>query len=313
MREKTYYRCINICGYTFLILAAEYIFLSHIPESSNGRELLNIIFAFMKLKLYLCGLMQIANLFAGVRVRGKKEVFAEIKTRHMEGLSVIVIAIFYIIDSKNFKQYSLEIPLFIKVALIIFLLVITLLYCRYKEEEHDVEDSMPDSAIKDDETYIPYILKCLNDNLLAAIIGHELYTYATRARFYKRAYYISAFLTLIAPAVVIILNNAFDKSNPQLKMWISLLSGLATIASGVAGIVKFKESWIRYRSNCEKVKYELAHYIGECGVYSDKNNKKRRKKGKRKRLIENVYEQAKSEQVDWNKLTSSKSYGDMGG
>lgn len=309
MREKSYYRCINICGYAAFVLAAEYILLSYIPESGNEREIVNVIFAFIKLKLYLCGLMQIAHLFEGVHAKDKEEVLFLIKMRYMEGLSAIVMLIFVIADSIYFKQYSLEMPLYVKAALGIFLLIITILYSRYKEEEHDRFEDMPGCAIKDDETYIPYILNNLNDNLLAAIIGHELYTYATRARFYKRAYYISAFITLIAPAVVIILNNVFDESDLQLKMWISILSGLATIASGVAGIVKFKESWIRYRSNCEKVKHELAYYVGECGIYSGKDNKKKskeRKKDKRKKLIENVYKHAKAEQGDWNKLTSIK-------
>lgn len=186
----------------------------------------------------------------------------------------------------------------ISIITLIILLIIAVkifLCCRNQKKAGDRNDK----SIKDDEYFIPFILSKLEDELLQAIVGHELYTYAVRAQFYKTCFYISEFITLIAPTIVVVLNGVFEQTNITIRIFVSVFSGLASVASGIAGIVKFKESWVRYRSNCEAVKHELAHYVAKCPPYAHKKQKKNKVK-----LIQRIYVIARKEEVDWNKLFS---------
>lgn len=183
------------------------------------------------------------------------------------------------------------------IILIILLIIIVEIFPFYRNQKKSSDEI--DKFIKDDEFFIPFILSKLEDETMKAIVGHELYTYAARARFYRKCFYISEFITLIAPAIVIVLNNAFQEHNITIRILVSVFSGLASVASGIAGIVKFKESWIRYRSNCEAVKHELVHYVSKCPPYDHKKQKKNKAK-----LIQRIYVIARKEEVDWNKLIS---------
>jgi len=127
--------------------------------------------------------------------------------------------------------------------------------------------------IAHDTSYIPKLLERLEDSQLKQYIAHELYTYAARARFYKIGYYICSIVALTAPAIAMMLNSAFEETVIG-KCGISVFSGMATIASGLLGIVKFKESWIRYRYNCEILKREIVSYVNDADEYKDSDNKK---------------------------------------
>lgn len=190
-----------------------------------------------------------------------------------------------------------EIIISIIILIIILIIVVEIFICCRKSKDFG---NKVDKSIRDDKFFIPYILSKLEDESLEASVGHELYTYAARAQFYKKCFYISEFITLIAPAIVVGLNNALEGRDVTVRILVSVFSGLASIASGIAGIVKFKESWVRYRSNCEAVKHELVYYVAKCTPYDHKKQKKNKVE-----LIQRIYVIAIKEEIDWNKLINN--------
>lgn len=120
--------------------------------------------------------------------------------------------------------------------------------------------------MNNDFVYISHLLEEISSESLRRYVAHELYTYAARARFNKRCHYIFSFISLSAPAVAVIFNNLSDLTIYS-KMLVSILSAIATIATGIASIVKFRETWIRYRSCCEILKREVTEYISNVGEY----------------------------------------------
>ena len=190
------------------------------------------------------------------------------------------------------------------IILIIIIIIVKIFFCCKKSKN---SENKVDKSIRDDKFFIPYILSKLEDESLEASVGHELYTYAVRAQFYKECFYTSEFITLIAPAIVVGLNNALEEQDIIIRILVSVFSGLASIASGIAGIVKFKESWVRYLSNCEAVKHELVYYVAKCPPYHHKKQTKNKVK-----LVQRIYSISRKEEVDWNKLISNNNSPDSG-
>lgn len=151
-----------------------------------------------------------------------------------------------------------------------------------------------ESKIREDSLYIPKLLEKIEDDKLKNYIAHALYTYAVRARFYKYGYYICSITALVAPTIVVILNSGFGES-VLTKLGVSIFSGIATVASGMLGIVKFKESWTRYRYHCELLKGEVAAYINKQGPYENADKIKQT-------FYEHVNKIFNDEVCDWKKL-----------
>lgn len=151
-----------------------------------------------------------------------------------------------------------------------------------------------EDKIRQDSFYIPKLLEKIEDEQLKDYIAHELYTYAVRARFYKYGYYICSITALVAPTIVVIINSRFSESDSG-KLSVSIFSGIATIASGMLGIVKFKETWTRYRYNCEILKSEIAAYINNKGDYEDAWEKE-------ELFYERINSIINGEISDWRKL-----------
>lgn len=153
---------------------------------------------------------------------------------------------------------------------------------------------MHENEIRKDLFYIPKLLEKVGDDKVKDYIAHELYTYAVRARFYKYGYYICSITALVAPTIVVILNSGFSETDLT-KLGVSIFSGIAAISSGMLGIVKFKESWTRYRYNCEILKTEIAVYINDSGEY-EKTDKKE------ELFFQNINAIINGEITDWKKL-----------
>lgn len=132
-------------------------------------------------------------------------------------------------------------------------------------------------------------------------LTHELYTYAGRARFYKYCHYVFSIISLSVPALAIVVNN-WGNGIPKGERMVSVLAAVATIATGITGIVKFKESWIRYRSYCEILKREVMEYVNNLSDYADDSLGEKEKLdafyGKIKKRIE-------KEEQEWKDLRNS--------
>lgn len=165
-------------------------------------------------------------------------------------------------------------------------------------------------ALSKDEYYIPKLLECLHkemngDTVVCARICHELYTYAGRAKFYKRSYYAASAVTIAFPAVVVVLNNMDGNQ----KLATSVLSAAVTITAGMMGTIKLRESWIRNRVSCEHVKSVLFQYVTKTGAYSSdkepiqKGASEGEKQAIRTRLmIENLETIFQTEYGEWKRL-----------
>lgn len=151
-----------------------------------------------------------------------------------------------------------------------------------------------ENEIRKDLFYIPKLLEKIENDKVGDYIAHELYTYAFRARFYKYGYYICSITALVAPTIVVVLNSGFSETDLT-KLGVSIFSGIAAISSGMLGIVKFKESWTRYRYNCEMLKAEIAVYINNSGEY-EKTDKKE------ELFFQNINVIINGEITDWKKL-----------
>lgn len=167
-----------------------------------------------------------------------------------------------------------------------------------------------DRALSKDECYIPKLLdrfyKEMNeDTVVCERICHELYTYAGRARFYKRSYYVASAVTIAFPAVVVVLNNLEGDQ----KLVTSVLSAAVTIVAGMMGTIKLRESWIRNRVSCEHVKSVLFQYITKTGTYSNDKDPIRKgasddekQKIRTSLLIENLENIFQTEYGEWKRL-----------
>lgn len=159
---------------------------------------------------------------------------------------------------------------------------------------HHKKKMAGDKDIRHDSYYIPKLLEKIEDDKLKNYIAHELYTYAVRARFYKYGYYICSVTALVAPTIVVVLNTGVIETTLT-KFGVSVFSGISAIASGMLGIVKFKESWTRYRYNCEMLKTEVAAYINGQGVYVSADKREQT-------FYERVNAIINEEILDWRKL-----------
>lgn len=152
--------------------------------------------------------------------------------------------------------------------------------------------------LRKDMVYISGLLEQIEDKTLRSYVAHELYTYASRARFYKYCYYAFSIIALCAPAAATVVNSALGDTNKN-KVLASLLSTIATIATGIVGIVKFRESWIRYRSYCEILKREVTEFVMRAGGYAQEDTDDDKIK---KLFFNNLKKQIQQEEKDWGDL-----------
>lgn len=158
------------------------------------------------------------------------------------------------------------------------------------------------SNMNDDFVYISSLLERMDNENIKKYVAHQLYTYAEKAKFNKRCYYIFSIISLSAPAVAIVFNN-LSEATDSTKLLVSILSAVATIATGINSLVKFKETWIRYRSYCEILKREVTEYITGVGDYKAK---KYDKEGKQEIFYQKLSKRIIEEENEWKSATSEK-------
>ena len=89
--------------------------------------------------------------------------------------------------------------------------------------------------------------------------------------------------------------NSFESSQDMtVRAAVSLCSLTIAVVSGIAGSVKTRESWVRYRKYCEWVKRELFLY----SMAKEEGNVQE----KEKKLAEKLEQIYKQEGVNWGEL-----------
>lgn len=132
--------------------------------------------------------------------------------------------------------------------------------------------------IETDKVYIPKLMEGIRDEQLRQQIEHELYTYARRAVFYKRCYYILTCATIILPALVSVVNVVPSDSPNEIKLTVTILSAVSAVAAGVLGAANVHEHWTSYRSACENLKEEIFLYVKAVAPYDIDDSKERESK-----------------------------------
>ena len=173
-------------------------------------------------------------------------------------------------------------------------------YALNKIKKKDYNKIM--SNMNDDFVYISSLLERMDNENIKKYVAHQLYTYAEKARFNKRCYYIFSMISLSAPAVALVFNNLSEETNST-KWFVSVLSAVATTATGINGLVKFKETWIRYRSYCEILKREVTEYITGVGDYKAMKNDQ---EGKQEIFYQKLSKRIIEEENEWKSAKSDK-------
>lgn len=173
-------------------------------------------------------------------------------------------------------------------------------YGLNKVEKNDHNKIM--TNMNDDFVYISSLLERMDNENIKKYVAHQLYTYAEKARYNKRCYYIFSIISLSAPAIALVFNNLSEATNST-KLLVSILSAVATIATGINSLVKFKETWIRYRSYCEILKREVTEYITGVGDYKAMRDDK---EGKQEIFYQKLSERIIEEENEWKNAKSEK-------
>ena len=173
-------------------------------------------------------------------------------------------------------------------------------YGLNKRENNDYNRIMHN--INDDFVYISSLLEKMDNEDIKKYVAHQLYTYAEKARYNKRCYYVFSIISLSAPAVALIFNNLSETTNFT-KLIVSILSAVATIATGINSLVKFKETWIRYRSYCEILKREVTEYITVVGDYRAMKNDE---EGRQELFFQKLSKKIRAEENEWKNGKSEK-------
>ncbi len=165
-----------------------------------------------------------------------------------------------------------------------------------KNPKHSQEDEDWGTELrwKDDLVYVAALLEEIEDNMLKKRTAHMLYTYVYGAQKYKRRYYLFTWLTVALPALMVFLNSFESSQDMTVRAAVSLCSLTIAVVSGIAGSVKTRESWVRYRKYCEWVKRELFLY----SMAKEEGNVQE----KEKKLAEKLEQIYKQEGVNWGEL-----------
>ena len=88
--------------------------------------------------------------------------------------------------------------------------------------------------------------------------------HARRADWNKKSYYGAEIITLVAGALIPVVNIGDWHAARLLS---ALLASLVLLASGVSKLYKFQENWLNYRGLAEALKLEEEMYLNAVGEY----------------------------------------------
>ncbi len=146
--------------------------------------------------------------------------------------------------------------------------------------------------LKEDDEYIEFLIENLNSEILKKRVAHELFTYASRANFYKILFVSGYCACLILPVITSVLQYNEARYSRIITV---ILMGCITAVTGLMNGLKFREKWKHYRKYCEKVKQEIFYCEEKIGKYKDELEPE-------KILAEEIEEMVTAEGNDWEKI-----------
>lgn len=149
--------------------------------------------------------------------------------------------------------------------------------------------------IEEDDVYIRKLLESIEDGVLEDRVAHELYTYARRAKIYKRFYIVCFVISISMPTVAAALQFM---DGTVWKVIVVMLMGSVTISTGFISGLKIREKWEHYRCYCETMKQEIFCCLMGIGeAYKDRGDEEREKL-----LAERLEEMIDKEAEAWRKI-----------
>ena len=138
-----------------------------------------------------------------------------------------------------------------------------------------------------------------SDNALTLMVEYSMNEFSLRAKRYQFWYYFTKLTSFIAPLIIATIATLSFRNS---EYYIALLSLVASLSVGIAGIGTFHESWIRNRYYCEQLKFEVVQFASGTGDYERKTSRQ-----KNDLLGLKVYALLMSENAEW-KQTAEKDF-----
>lgn len=145
---------------------------------------------------------------------------------------------------------------------------------------------------RDDRIYIEELLGQIESDPLRGRLANEVLSYVYGAKKYRFLYFLLYGLSLLAPAVILLLNTYSDLERGETAFWISCFSVVASISTGMLTGTKAYNSWLRYRKFAEISKNEIFKCVMKLGEYEKAGDPEHLLAGKMEEIF--AYEQ-----VEW--------------
>lgn len=138
-----------------------------------------------------------------------------------------------------------------------------------------------------------------SDDALTLMTEYSMNEFSRRAKRYQFWYYFTKLTSFITPLIIASIATLPFRSS---EYYIALLSLVASLSVGIAGIGAFHENWIRNRYYCEQLKFEVVQFASGTGDYEGKTLRQ-----KNDLLGLKIYALLMSENAEW-KQTAEKEY-----
>jgi uncharacterized protein YeeX (DUF496 family) len=105
--------------------------------------------------------------------------------------------------------------------------------------------------------------------------------HSKKARDNKRMFRLCQIITLVASAIIPIINVGSivesNIANYQTRIISSIISAIIAVITGFTQLEKYQENWILYRTSSELLKKEKYFFENSAGEYSNLDEKERNK------------------------------------
>ncbi|HVG19437.1 MAG TPA: DUF4231 domain-containing protein [Blastocatellia bacterium] len=112
-------------------------------------------------------------------------------------------------------------------------------------------------------------------NYLAARLEEQGRWHSKKATWNKRRYYTVEIITILAGALIPIINAVDGMSEYNRRLSSSLLAALVVTVVAISKLFKFQENWLNYRAIAESLKRERELFVNEVGDYRVADEKER--------------------------------------
>ena len=100
--------------------------------------------------------------------------------------------------------------------------------------------------------------------------------HSAKATWNKRRYYTFEIATLVAGALIPIVNVWAGEDSTAVRVWSAILGGVVVLAAGISKLFKFQENWLQYRGIAEALTRERELFFARAAEYAGDDETARR-------------------------------------